>query len=106
MFRLNFMWFVVASLWFFQLNEMFGQECTIMHADKTPYVMGMKKMIDVDLDEVDVKTLPIVFHVVHTGVSEENNISDDQILSQLDVLNIEFQDSKIQFCMATRTPAR
>ena len=104
MFRLNFMWFVVASLWFFQLNEMFGQECTIMHADKTPYVMGMKKMIDVDLDEVDVKTLPIVFHVVHTGVSEENNISDDQILSQLDVLNIEFQDSKIQFCMATRTP--
>ena len=103
MFKLNALWFVLFSLWFFQLNEMFGQECTIMHT-KQPYVMGLKKAVDVDLDEVDTVTLPIVFHVVHTGVGQENNVSDEQLLSQLDVLNEEFLDSKIQFCLAVRDP--
>ena len=104
MFKFNVVWFVVLTAWFFQLNEMFGQECTIMHTKKQPYVMGLKKMIDVDLDEVDTVILPVVFHVVHTGSSSDNNISDQQILSQLDVLNEEFEDSKIQFCMAVRDP--
>ena len=104
MFKFNVVWFVILTAWFFQLNEMFGQECTIMHTKKQPYVMGLKKMIDVDLDEVDTVTLPVVFHVVHTGSSSDNNISDQQILSQIDVLNEEFEDSKIQFCMAVRDP--
>ena len=104
MFKINALWFVLLTAWFFQLNEMFGQECTIMHTKKQPYVMGLKKMIDVNLDEVDTVTLPVVFHVVHTGSSSENNISDEQILSQVDVLNEEFEDSKIQFCMAVRDP--
>ena len=45
-----------------------------------------------------------MFHVVHTGSTSENNISDEQILSQLSVLNEEFEDSKIQFCLAVRDP--
>ena len=73
-----------------------------MHTKKQPYVMGLEKMVDVDLDEVDTVTLPVVFHIVHTGAAQENNVSDQQILSQLDVLNEEFEDSKIQFCMAVR----
>tara|TARA_R100000388_G_scaffold66377_1_gene48155 strand:- start:5629 stop:7380 length:1752 start_codon:yes stop_codon:yes gene_type:complete len=104
MFKFNALWFILLTAWFFQLNEMFGQECTIMHTKKQPYVMGLKQMIYVDLDEVDTVTLPVVFHVVHTGSSSDNNISDEQILSQLDVLNEEFEDSKIQFCMAVRDP--
>jgi len=104
MFKLNFLWFVLMSLWFFQLNEMFGQECVIMHTKKQPYVMGLEKMVDVDLDDVDTVTLPVVFHVVHTGTAQENNISDEQIFSQVAVLNEEFEDSKIQFCMAVRDP--
>ena len=104
MFKLNFLWFVLTTLWFFQLNEMFGQECVIMHTKKQPYVMGLEKMVDVDLDEVDTVTLPVVFHIVHTGASQENNISDEQIFSQVAVLNEEFEDSKIQFCMAVRDP--
>jgi len=104
MFKFNALWFVILTLWFFQLNEMFGQECTIMHTKKQPYVMGLKKMIDVDLDEVDTVTLPVVFHVVHTGSSSDNNISEEQIFSQVDVLNEEFEGSKIQFCMAVRDP--
>ena len=102
MFKINVVWFVLLTAWFFQLNEMFGQECTIMHTKKQPYVMGLKKMVDVDLDEVDTVTLPVVFHIVHTGAAQENNVSDQQILSQLDVLNEEFEDSKIQFCLSDR----
>jgi len=83
---------------------MFGHECVIMHTKKQPYVMGLEKMIDVDLDNVDTVTLPVVFHVVHTGTTQENNISDEQIFSQVAVLNEEFEDSKIQFCMAVRDP--
>tara|TARA_B100000424_G_scaffold145767_1_gene110999 strand:- start:7129 stop:8880 length:1752 start_codon:yes stop_codon:yes gene_type:complete len=104
MFKINVVWFVILTAWFFQLNEMFGQECTIMHTKKQPYVMGLKKMVDVDLDEVDTVTLPVVFHIVHTGSAQENNVSDEQILSQIDVLNEGFEDSKIQFCVAVRDP--
>tara|TARA_R100001480_G_scaffold88377_2_gene95500 strand:- start:430 stop:2178 length:1749 start_codon:yes stop_codon:yes gene_type:complete len=104
MFKLNALWFVFLTLWFFQLNEMFGQECTIMYTKNQPYVMGLEKMVDVDLDEVDTVTLPVVFHIVHTGAAQENNVSDEQIISQVDVLNEEFEDSKIQFCMAVRDP--
>lgn len=77
------------------------EECALMIPEvKT---MGINRL-QVDLDDVETVTLPIVFHVVHTGAGEENNISDAQILSQVDVLNEEFEDSKIQFCMAVRDP--
>ena len=77
------------------------EECALMIPEvKT---MGINRL-QVDLDDVETVTLPIVFHVVHTGAGEENNISDAQILSQFDVLNEEFEDSKIQFCMAVRDP--
>ena len=67
--------------------------------------MGMtQRSAIVDLNEVDTVTLPIVFHIAHTGSTSETNISDDQVLSQLDVLNEEFEDSKIQFCLAVRDP--
>ena len=65
--------------------------------------MGFNRL-QVDLAEVDTVVLPVVFHIVHTGAGEENNISDAQVYSQLDVLNEEFADSKIQFCMAARDP--
>lgn len=66
-------------------------------------MMGINRT-DVVLAEVDTVVLPIVFHIVHTGAGEETNISDEQVMSQLDVLNEEFADSKIQFCMASRDP--
>ena len=103
MFNFKFIYFILITLWFVQLDEMFGQEeCIQMHT-KTQ-IMGLKKRADVNLEDVQVQTLPIVFHVVHTGAGDPNNISDEQILSQVDVLNEEFADSKIQFCMAVRDP--
>lgn len=81
-----------------------AQECSLLMPDNVK-VMGLtQRSVSVDLDEVETVTLPIVFHVVHTGSASETNISEEQILSQLDVLNEEFEDSKIQFCMAARDP--
>jgi hypothetical protein len=79
-----------------------AQECNLLVPNDVK-VMGLSRS-DVTLSEVDTVVVPIVFHVVHTGAGEENNISDEQVLSQFDVLNEEFADSKIQFCMASRDP--
>ena len=65
-------------------------------------------------------TIPVVVHVVYYNNSE--NISDQQIFSQIDILNKDFRrnnsdtvntpiafqsvaaDSEIEFCLATRDP--
>ena len=74
---------------------------------------------DVDLTTAEVLTIPVVFHVMHTGqpYGEEANIIDDQLISAIDNLNDRFAatpgalgvdeqsiDSKIQFCLASRNP--
>ena len=69
-----------------------------------------------------VVTIPVVFHVLYKNATQ--NITDAQILSQLEILNKDFRklntdfssvvpsvfqglaaDAEIQFCKATRTPA-
>ncbi len=69
-------------------------------------------------------TIPVVVHVVHNGdaLGVEENITDDQIRSQIEVLNNDFQkldpnsanvppafqsliaDFQIEFCLAARDP--
>lgn len=69
-------------------------------------------------------TIPVVFHIVHNGepVGTGPNISDAQVISQLNVLNEDFRrtnpdtgntpaifkpvaaDTRIQFCLATQAP--
>lgn len=71
-----------------------------------------------------ITTIPIVFHVIHTGepIGSGSNISDAQIQSQIDILNEDFRlmnsdslpdthpfwfytaDAEIEFCLATRDP--
>lgn len=68
-----------------------------------------------------VVTIPVVVHVIHNGVpvGTMENISDEQILSQLTVLNQDFRrmagtngfndnpvgaDMEIEFCLAQRDP--
>ena len=59
-----------------------------------------------DLTQYAEKTLPVVFHIVHTG--GETNISDAQVLSQMDVLQEAYRtqavDTRIDFCLAARDP--
>jgi len=67
-----------------------------------------------------VVTIPVVFHVIHTGTtSPENNIQDSYIFAQLEQMNDDFRrlnsdadntwsqaaDSEIEFCLATTDPA-
>jgi len=69
------------------------------------HVMGNPARADLANEEH--KTIPVVFHVVHTGAAMDNNISDEQVLSQLDVLNESFAspvDTKLDFCLAARDP--
>jgi len=64
-------------------------------------------------------TIPVVFHVIHTGItSPDNNIQDTYILAQLEQLNDDFRrlnsdadntwqqaaDTEIEFCLATTDP--
>ena len=93
--KLFFMLFACSSI--LQAQE----QCSMLIPEvKT---MGISRL-QVDLDDIEIVTLPIVFHVAHTGPTSETNISDEQILSQLEILNEEFEDSKIQFCLAVRDP--
>ncbi|MBN4051245.1 choice-of-anchor J domain-containing protein, partial [bacterium AH-315-M05] len=62
----------------------------------------------------DIKTIPIVVHIIHNGGSE--NISEAQIQSQIDVLNEDFGkfpgtngdgngvDTRARFCLAKISP--
>lgn len=69
----------------------------------------------------EVVTLPVVFHIVHNGdaIGENENLSENQILSQITVLNQDYRraadtpgfneneigaDMEIEFCLAQRTP--
>ena len=64
-------------------------------------------------------TIPVVFHVIHTGtISTVNNIPDAYLLAQLDQLTDDFRrmnsdldnvwnqadDTEIEFCLATTDP--
>ena len=90
------------TFWLLISNIIIGQdECSLLVPEVR--IMGINRT-EVVLADVDTVVVPIVFHVVHTGAGEPNNISDEQIMSQVDVLNEEFADSKIQFCMASRDP--
>lgn len=68
-----------------------------------------------------VVTLPVVFHIIHNGdaIGENENISDEQVLAQLEVLNEDFRkmlgtngyntnpvgaDMEVEFCMAQQDP--
>ena len=90
-----------------------AQQCVNLE----PKVMGLPRLV-VDLEQVEVQTLPIVFHVMHTGeaVGEGANITDENILATLDLVNDQFRkvpgstgdgigvDTKIDFCLARRAP--
>ena len=107
---------LVANLWFLQVNEVFGQQCVQLGIEGLPIprttdvrTMGLNKRSNVDLEDMEVVTLPVVFHVVHKGEGHTTNISDEQVLSQIPALDTGFRwgpgvDTKIQFCIASRDP--
>jgi hypothetical protein len=73
-----------------------SQEC-LVHEVQT---MGLQKSRN--LRTYLQQTVPVVFHIVHDG--GQSNVSDAQIISQVEVLNAEFEESAIDFCLAARDP--
>lgn len=65
-------------------------------------------------DDCEVAIIPLVVHVVYSD--DESNISDEQVLSQIEVLNQDYRrihgtngfgpgtDMRIQFCLAGKDP--
>jgi hypothetical protein len=66
-------------------------------------------------------SIPVIFHVIHNGdaIGTDENISDEQVLAQLQVLNEDFRrmagtpgynnnpvgaDIEVEFCLAQRDP--
>ena len=73
------------------------------------------------IDNDEVVTIPVVVHIIHDGdaIGESENIADEQVLSQITVLNQDFRkmegtpgfntnpvgaDTGIEFCLAKRDP--
>ena len=79
-----------------------AQEC---HVLESPRRMGIQRALPT-LEDEWVKTLPLVFHIVHTGGQE--NITDAQVLSSVQAANEHFRegdvDTKIDWCLAQRDP--
>lgn len=88
-----------------------------------PKVEAYKRMMNNPLSAIneEVITIPVVVHILHNnkdyGIME--NITDEQIFSQIQVLNEDFRrmegtsgfndnnvgaDMKVEFCLAQRTP--
>ena len=97
----------------------YSQECgTDFIISGRNLISTQRSVPDVDLDTAQVLTIPLVFHVVHLGesIGEGTNISDEQLQSAVVALNEDFRkiegtngdgigvDTKIEFCMASRTP--
>lgn len=85
-----------------------AQDCLELHSERIN-VMGLQERVNVNLDEVEPVTVPVVFHIIHKGESDETNISDEQVISQVAALDTGFRwgpgvDTKIQFCLASRDP--
>jgi len=106
---------LVALLWLAPFVSD-SQECIALNPEiKT---MGLIDRSTVDLADVDLVSLPIVFHVMHLGepLGEGVNITDDQIVESLGEINSQFRkepgstgdgsgvDTKIDFCLAQRDP--
>jgi len=106
---------LVALLWLAPFVSD-SQECIALNPEiKT---MGLTDRSTVDLADVDLVSLPIVFHVMHLGepLGEGVNITDAQIVESLGEINSQFRkepgsngdgsgvDTKIDFCLAQRDP--
>lgn len=88
---------ILLPLFTLFFNAITAQEQCLAHEVQT---MGLPKSRN--FRSYLQQTVPVVFHIVHNG--GESNISDEQILSQVEVLNTEFEDSNIDFCLAARDP--
>jgi hypothetical protein len=128
-------WFKFTFLLCFISGLSIGQQrCATMEADSAlraahpemGSLAGLEKLIAAHLEAAaqsrqvnGTLTIPVVVHVIHSNeaVGSGTNISDAQVMSQIDVLNEDFgrygnglnthpngANTGIQFCLAKRKP--
>lgn len=138
------LFFSIAFVFFFLFNSYAQSQrtCGTMDVlqemiDKDPSIKDRMQQLEIftkkwvenhqlnkSTNSMAVITIPVVFHIVHFGeaVGSGSNISDAQILSQLDAMNEDFRlhnadslqpthpfwpytaDAQIEFCLAQRDP--
>ena len=126
--------FTLAIMCFLMIGSVFAQERNCSTMENLEYRMQQdpgleQRMLQIEnqtqdaiqqmqLNRIDgnIITIPVVVHVIYSNAQE--NISDAQILSQIQVLNDDFRrlnsdadntwsqaaDTEIQFCLATVDP--
>ncbi|MEL0120736.1 MAG: hypothetical protein VXB01_17515, partial [Opitutae bacterium] len=79
----------IVSLFLLAPYVVDSQECMQLEPDvKT---MGLSSRSNVNLEDMDPVTLPVVFHIIHKGEGDVTNISDEQVLSQIPALDTGFR---------------
>lgn len=98
-------WLLLIALVLFSSAELQGQDKVRRHAELPPYRtcatvhpplefeewMSRKRALGEGLSDVEY-TIPVIVHVIHSGqpVGTDDNITYQQIMSQLDVLNEDY----------------
>lgn len=110
--------YIFASIFFLTTTFGFSQnQCGFNDVKMMGLHQRQKKSKNIS-NRTEVHTIPVVFHVIHLGedVGVGTNISDEQILDGLRILNEDFRkvdgswgdgngvDVEIQFCLAQRDP--
>lgn len=124
---------ILASLFLFLGSAYATEKCGTMDAlnriaETNPAILDQlqevenftKKNTSNKKSEKEVITIPVIFHIVYSTITE--NLSDEKIMSQLDVLNEDFRklnpnadqtlavfkdraaDMEIEFCLAQTDP--
>ena len=110
-----------------KMNELFEKDAKFKqhHQEVMNYIRNpdsVNSLFKKRTTATTVVTIPVVFHILYKNDTE--NVSDEQIMSQLTVLNIDYRklnadfssvvpsafqsfgaDMQIQFCIATKTPS-
>ncbi len=110
-----------------KMNELFEKDATFKqhHQEVMNYIRNpesVNSLFKKRTTATTVVTIPVVFHILYKNDTE--NVSDEQIMSQLTVLNADYRklnadfssvvpsafqsfgaDMQIQFCIATKTPS-
>jgi len=110
-----------------KMNELFEKDAKFKqhHQEVMNYIRNPESVNSIfkkRTTAATVVTIPVVFHILYKNDTE--NVSDEQIMSQLTVLNADYRklnadfssvvpsafqslgaDMQIQFCIATKTPS-
>ena len=125
-------YFIFTFLLIITFSSFSQRKCAFQHTHQESFEEKIQRHIEQKRNsrtqDEEIYSIPVVVHVIHNnssgkiGGTGNNNISEQQIISQIEVLNKDFRrlnsdtnktpeqfksvavDTKIEFCLANRTP--